>query len=161
MRKIRRPLTPAFEFLSSPEGIEENEVVKPPTIFFSETLKPIARHRPEAVRRKFRPASNNSGIFWAKIRPYSTGTGSRRQSEIGVELGSINPAMLGEAIETDQEGISGKGGCGGVRRVPVAERPQGQNLPNSLAGGSEKIDKLVGGWAKITNAAEGRQRRGM
>ena len=45
MREIMRPPVPALEFLSGSQGIEQNEVIQPPSVFRTEVFKtaqPIA-----------------------------------------------------------------------------------------------------------------------
>src|ERR1700720_1481997 len=73
----------------------------------------------------------------------------------------MNPAALCQTFQTDQQRIPGKGGNRRVRRVSVCRRAQRQNLPQALASGGEKIDKLAGNRAKIANATARRQRRGV
>src|SRR5258706_13778695 len=69
--------------------------------------------------------------------------------------------MASQTFQTNQQGISGKRRNGRVRRIAVAQRAERKNLPKSLPRRCERIDKLVRGRTKITNAAARRQRRGM
>src|ERR1700722_17937145 len=78
-----------------------------------------------------------------------------------IDFRSVDPAMLCQPFQADQQGISGESRRRGVRGVTVAERSQRQNLPQTLAGGSEKIYELIGGPPEIANPAARRQRRGM
>src|ERR1700729_2403067 len=39
MRETMRPPVPALEFLSGAQGIEQNEVIQPPSVFRTEILK--------------------------------------------------------------------------------------------------------------------------
>ena len=159
VREIARPAIPGCQFLTRTKRVEEDEVVEPPGRFRWKGFEPAAAPRQEPELRKVRAASKSSGIFCAKTRSYSTGTG--RRSADGVEFGAIDPAAIGKALQADQKRISGKGGGRGVRRISVAQRAQRQDLPKALAGGGQKIDKLVRGWPKIADTAARRQRRGV
>src|ERR1700721_4725515 len=78
-----------------------------------------------------------------------------------IHLRRLYPAALRQAFQAYQQRIAGKGRGRRVRRVAVRGRSQRQYLPEPLACGCKKIEKLVGSWAETTDAASGRQRDGV
>ena len=74
----------------------------------------------------------------AKTWSYSTGAERRTARSVlrCIELCAVDPAMIRQPLQADQQRISGEGRRGRVRRVAVAERAQRQNLPQALAGRS-------------------------
>src|SRR5271166_469861 len=73
----------------------------------------------------------------------------------------IDPAMIGESFNADQQGIASECRGGGIRRVAIAQRTQRKNLPDTLAGRGQEIHEAVRGWTEVADAAARRQRRGM
>ena len=60
---------------------------------------------------------------------------------------------IGETLEADKQRISGERRCLGIRRIAVAERAEGQNLPDSLTSSDEEIYETICGGTEVPNAA--------
>src|SRR3984957_5264025 len=163
VRQVTRPLVPAFEFAARAQGIEQNEVLQPPNIFRTETFKlaqRTARSRAQKVPRSLKQQRHLLREDPVVFDRSGSWTGSwRRVSRL--DFRSLDPATLGQPFQANQQRVSSESRCRRVRGVAIAERPQRQNLPQTLAGGSEKIYELIGGRPEIANPAARRQRRGM
>ena len=56
-----------------------------------------------------------------------------------------------QRFQADEEGIPGKGRKGTIRRVAVAGRSEGEDLPNLLVASLEKIDEFFGNRTEIAD----------
>ena len=118
-----------------------------------------ARARRRRLSAESSAASKRRGIFLAKtFGRRSTGPESLKDE---ASLSWIDPAMVGKPFQADQQRIACERGGRGIRGIAVAQRPQRQNLPDSLPRRRERIDEAIGRRTKITDAAARGQRRGM
>jgi len=69
---------------------------------------------------------------------------------------SREPSRFYQFLQADQQWIAGKGRKGGVRRITVAGRTQGKNLPQPLFRSREKVSESVGGRSEVSNTPVGR-----
>src|SRR5690348_3806066 len=86
------------------------------------------------------------------------GTGGSIQTR---NLRAIDPALIREAFQTDQDGVSSKRRSGRVGGVPVAQRAKWQHLPDTLPRRRKEVDERIGRRAEISHPPMRRQRSGM
>src|SRR5262249_34317926 len=84
-------------------------------------------------------------------------------TEVGrvLDVGRLEQAGGHEAPGADEVHVAREGRSGGVGRAAPPHRPQGHDLPDGLAGGSEEIDEVVGFLAEVPRAEGPGERRGM
>ena len=155
MSEIVRPLIPGFELVAGAQRVEQDKIIEPPGIFRAESFEPaqVPRLDPDFKKGsgRFKQERNflreDAFVF---DRPEAVGDAV---DLCRVDLGAVDPAVIGQALEADQQRISGKSGSDGVGRIPVAERAQRQDLPNALPGRRKKIYEAVGGGTEIADTA--------
>src|SRR5208337_2884543 len=157
MRQFTRPAVPAFQVETGAQSIEQHKVIEPPLVLPAEVL--IARactrwSRAHKVVRRFK----YQGQFVAEDRQVIDGLDCAGQ---GVNLGAVNPAAIGKALQADQQRISGKSRSGRIGRGSVPERAERQHLPQTLARGGKKIREGVCRRTKVADPAARSERGGM
>src|SRR5262252_4696776 len=117
MRQIMRPLIPAFELLVSAKSIEENEIIEPPGIDGTEAIKTVAS---KAGGRSDEVASGleeKRQFVGEDVIVFNRAIVRSQQ----LELGAVDPAVVGQAFQADQQRVSGEGRSCRVGRVAVAD----------------------------------------
>src|SRR5258708_36167288 len=111
MRQVVRPLIPAVQFLLGPHGIEQNKVIQPPGILRLEMIKTLTLAARSRVH-KVAPGLEQKRHFVSKnLIVFNRFNGPRICSKF-VHLAGLNPAMLDEALKTDEKRIAGeRRGC--------------------------------------------------
>ena len=116
MRQFARPLIPVGEFVMRAQAIEEHEIFQPLRILLAETLEAgagISLHGLGKVagglRQQWHFARKYGGVFYGPV-----GFGQLRDQR------AVDPAVLRQTLEADQERIAGECRRGGIRRIAVA-----------------------------------------
>ncbi len=65
--------------------------------------------------------------------------------------------VFDEAIQTDEQRVAGKGRKTLIGRIAITRRPQGQDLPEALAGVGQKVYELESLCTQLANAPATRQ----
>jgi hypothetical protein len=63
----------------------------------------------------------------------------------------MQEALVAEAFEAEEHGISGEGGEALIWRVGVSGGVEGKNLPQFLSSGVEEVGELIGTGAEVAN----------
>jgi hypothetical protein len=70
-----------------------------------------------------------------------------------IDLFAINPSLVRQPFQTDQEGIPRESRSRRVGRISVTERTKRQNLPYALAGRCQEIHEAIRSRTKIPHTA--------
>src|SRR4029077_6939667 len=121
-------------------------IVQPPCVLrikMLKTLAGVARSRTEKLASRFKQQGHLRGKDVIVLDRVGLGREGRKP-------GAINPAVISQTLQTDQQGIAGECRDRGVRGIAIAQGAKRENLPKSLPRRGEGIDKLIRRWTKIT-----------
>src|SRR5436853_55997 len=105
MRELLRPPVPAFQSQVSPQTVEQDKVVEPPPRICTEALETGARcgsGRAQKFVSGFEKQRHFAGenalvVNWADSVTHA------------VKIGAIQPSVLNQALQADQQWISSEG----------------------------------------------------
>ena len=137
MSQFALPVVPTFQVELRAQAVEQDEVVQPPSVFLAETVETGTRVWWGGAQEVVRGFEYKRHLASEDVRVV------HRFNAIGecVELGTINPAVIGEPLQADQKRISREGRSGRIWRVPETQRTQRQHLPETLLGRSKIVSK--------------------
>ena len=151
---ILRPLAEGHPAEEGFQSHEQGVIVQPPAVFSAESVESLI----------FPDMAALIGL----VQQRQTVLAQRYKVHLGGILAEIHPvalltgqdALIDEAFQADEIGVTGKGGIGligGVIRGSVRGCPQGQNLPVTLTGLFQPVHKVVGRPVKAADAVPGGQ----
>ena len=143
---ILRPFIPALAAEEILERHEQRIIGKPPAVFADKTLiLAVAADIRALIGLAQQRIAHIVELFVIDIL------------RIAAEVAAIaflarEYALLDQLVQTDEIRVAGEGGKGLIRRIAVAGRAQGQDLPEGLACIPEIIDKVISGLVKAADA---------
>jgi len=136
------------------QGHEEPVIFQPPQLLGDERIEGSAGvHCLEALKRLIQHA-HFPGDDRAEVHAFA------RKDRYG-EIIWHEVTAPHQILQIDQQGIAGEGGEALVRRVAIPGGAKRQYLPELLFGFVQPIDKMVGVFAKITDAERAREGGGV
>src|SRR5207249_2955539 len=109
------PLLPDAQVIALAQGIEEDEVFEPPFIFAAKLLEARERRLWSVVQEIGSRLGEQRKFMTAHLVVIDRAYGIRK----AIERGGINPAMLSQAFEADEQRIAREGRGRRVWRVAV------------------------------------------
>ena len=152
------PGVPTSAVVAVAEEVEEDEIVEPPAIIAAEAVVTFAGTSIGTAQEAAAGFAEQRQLGRAHGFEVHTIARAVRQP---IEGSAIEEPAIGEALEADEQRVSGKCRGRGIGRVADARRAKRQDLPKGLLPFCEPMDELVGGGAEVANAAARRQRRRM
>lgn len=135
------------------QGHKQRIVVQPGGLLLAKDRKILAIRRAGAgLKASRRPtqlvhAKGNHGLEVNRLI---------LQPCVGWQPVVIQPALLLQVGQVNQQRVAGKGRTAHVGRIAQTDTTQRQHLPEALPAGHQPVDKMVGRWPKVAAAVRPR-----